>query len=187
MEKITSLFKNNPTYLFALKGVLIYIIWYIFYDLWILPAGKVDEFLSLNIIDVSAGILSTMGFDVFTAFRIIGLNEASGIEIVNGCNGLSAIGLFIGFIIAYPGNNTKRIFFLFTGMGVIYLINVIRVVVLAITQIYWPDFFNFTHDYSTTAIFYIVIFIMWIIWANYGGNDIQNNESESAKSQLKPV
>lgn len=185
MEKITALFKNNPTYLFALKGVLIYIVWYIFYDLWILPAGKVDEYLSLNIIDVSAGILSTMGFNVFTAFRIIGLDEAAGIEIVNGCNGLSAIGLFIGFIIAYPGNNTKRIFFLFTGIGVIYLVNVIRVVVLAITQIYWADFFHFTHDYSTTAIFYIVIFIMWIIWANYGGDEIQEKESGLNNSPLK--
>lgn len=176
MNKLQTLFKENPTYLFVLKGVGIYIVWYIFYDLWILPNGKVDELVSLNIIDVSAGILGLFGFDVYTAFRVIGIGEAAGIEIVNGCNGLSAIGLFIGFVVAYPGNSTKRLLFLFTGIGVIYLVNVIRVVVLAITQVYWSEFFHFTHDYSTTAIFYIVIFIMWVIWANYGGNESQTEE-----------
>ncbi len=182
MNKIQTFLKENPTYVFALKGIGIYIVWYILYDLWILPNGKVDEYLSLNIIDVSAGILAAIGYDdVYTAFRIIGIGEAPGIEIVNGCNGLSAIGLFIGFVVAYPGDNTKRMLYLFTGIGVIYLVNVIRVVVLSITQTYWADFFDFTHDYSTTAIFYIVIFIMWVIWANYGGN------SDSKGDQLASV
>ena len=65
-----------------------------------------------------------------------------------------------------------------TGIGVIYIVNVLRIVLLAITQIYWSEFFNFTHDYSTTAIFYIVIFIMWVIWANYGSEDL-NERIES--------
>lgn len=180
MKKVTSFFKENPIYVFALKGILVYIVWYIFYDLWLLPDGRVDEWLSLHIIDVSAGILSLMGFDVYTIFRVIGIDQAAGIEIVNGCNGLSAIGLFIGFIAAYPGDNTKRWLFMVTGMGVIYLVNVLRIVVLAITQVYWSDFFHFTHDYSTTAIFYIVIFILWVIWANYGGNETQSTKVAQA-------
>ncbi|TNE73507.1 exosortase/archaeosortase family protein [bacterium] len=181
MNKLKALFDKNPVYLFALKGIGIYIVWYFFYDLWILPAGNVDEALSLNIIDVAAGILHAIGYsEVYTAFRIIGIGESPGIEIVNGCNGLSAIGLFIGFVVAYPGDNVKRILFLITGIGVIYLVNVIRVVILAVTQVYWADFFDFTHDYSTTAIFYIVIFIMWVIWANYGG-------SEQQSETVKPI
>ena len=171
-SSITSFFKKNPIYGFAFKGIIVYVVWYIFYDLWILPDGRVDEVLSLNIIDVSAGILTLMCFDVFTAFRVIGIDSASGIEIVNGCNGLAAIGLFLGFIFAYPGNSKKRWLFMVTGIGVIYLVNIMRIVLLSITQVYWNQFFTFTHDYSTTAIFYIVIFIMWVIWANYGANDI---------------
>jgi len=177
-SSITSFFKKNPIYGFALKGIFVYVVWYIFYDLWILPDGRVDEALSLNIIDVSAGILTLMGFDVFTAFRVIGIDIAPGIEIVNGCNGLAAIGLFLGFIFAYPGDNKKRWVFMITGMGVIYLVNVLRIVLLVITQVYWNQLFTFTHDYSTTAIFYIVIFIMWVIWANYGSEDL-NERIES--------
>lgn len=178
MNKLIYWLKQNPVYIFALKGLLVYILWYILYDLWILPDGKIDEWLSLNIIDVSAGILTFIGFDVYTAFRVIGIDQAAGIEIVNGCNGLSAIGLFLGFVFAYPGNNAKRWLFMLTGIGVIYLVNILRIVVLAITQVYWSNFFEFTHDYSTTAIFYIVIFIMWVIWANYGheANNLQELE-----------
>jgi exosortase/archaeosortase family protein len=61
-----------------------------------------------------------------------------------------------------------RIYFSIFGVAVIYLVNITRIVILSYTQYYWPQVFDFTHDYSTTAIFYIVIFVLWMIWANYG-------------------
>jgi len=77
------------------------------------------------------------------------------------------MGLFFGFIIAYPGKFTDKISFTVLGILVIYLVNVARIMVLVITQARWPAFFEFSHDYSTTAIFYLVIFVMWMVWVNY--------------------
>jgi len=172
-------FKENPLVTFAVKALAIYLIWYVAYELVILPDGRVDRWLSLNIISVSGGVLDLLGYDVYTAGRIIGIGESAGIMLVNGCNGLEAIGLFLGFVIAYPGDNVKRAIYIAIGMMVIYLVNVLRIVVLAITQVFWAEFFDFTHDYSTTAIFYMVIFVLWMIWANLG-------ESPAASKKTSP-
>lgn len=170
-------FKENPLIAFAIKALVIYLIWYVGYELFILPDGRIDRWLSLNIISVSGGILEMLGYNVYVAGRIIGIDESAGIMLVNGCNGLEAIGLFLGFVIAYPGDNIKRITFIVIGMMAIYLVNVLRIVVLTITQVYWADFFHFTHDYSTTAIFYMVIFILWMIWANLGDSGTSKQNS----------
>lgn len=153
---------------FVLKVVVIYIVWYLVYDLWLLPDGTLDEWVATNIVENAAGILTALGYDIYTAGRLIGLGEAPGVLLVDGCTGISAIGLFIGFIIAYPGRWLPRICYIFIGIGVIYLVNIIRVTVLTVTQVQWPELFAFTHDYSTTAIFYLVIFALWMIWANLG-------------------
>lgn len=158
---------NSPVIKFIAKALVIFILWYLLYELWLLPDGSLDRWLSLNIIGTSAGIIEFFGYDVFTVNRIIGIGEYPGIEIVNGCNGIAAMGLFLGFILAYPGDWKNKASFCLAGIGIIYLVNILRVITLTITQVKWPGFFDFTHDYSTTAIFYIVIFVLWMVWVNF--------------------
>lgn len=156
---------------FLIKVVGIYLLWYLLYELWLLPDGRLDEWLTTNIVSVSAGILELLGYDFYAAGRLIGIEESAGIYLVDGCSGISAIGLFVGFVIAYPGAWIPRIAFIFIGIGIIYLVNIIRIVVLSITQIRAPEIFTITHDYSTTAIFYLVIFLLWMVWANLGDDE----------------
>ena len=153
---------------FVLKVLVIYVIWYVLYELWLLPDGSLDHWIATNIVETTAGILHTLGYDIYSTGRLVGLGEAPGILLVDGCSGISAIGLFIGFVLAYPGRWIPRISFIIIGIGIIYLVNIIRIAVLTVTQVQWPEFFAFTHDYSTTAIFYLVIFGLWVIWANLG-------------------
>lgn len=169
---------NSDITKFLIKVLGIYIIWYVIYDLWLLPDGRIDEWLVLNVIDVSSSLLQWMNYDVFWDGRLIGLTGSSGVILINGCSGISAIGLFIGFVIAYPGRWTPRICFIVVGIGIIYLVNIIRIIVLVITQKYWPATFYFTHDYSTTAIFYLVIFVLWMVWVNLGDRKIPKEKAD---------
>ncbi len=166
---------RSPITKFILKAVGIFALWYVIYELWLLPKGDLDEWLSLNIVAVSDGIIQFFGYETWTMHRIIGIGENAGIQLVDGCTGISAIGLFLGFILAYPGDWKNRISFSLLGIGVIYLVNIFRIVVLVITQEEWIEFFDFTHDYSTTTIFYVVIFILWIIWVHLSENSISSN------------
>lgn len=183
MNSIESLLKSDIAR-FIIKVICIYFVWYLAYEMWILPNGYIDEPLSKNIASVSAGILTFLGEDVFYYDRVVGIVGTAGGEIVNGCNGIAAIGLFLGFIFAYPGAWIPRIFFSVFGVVVIYLVNVTRIIVLSYTQFYWPRVFDFTHDYSTTAIFYFVIFILWMIWVNYGESMDLEPTSKSPESAV---
>jgi exosortase/archaeosortase family protein len=157
---------SRQTKFFFLKVLAIYAVWYLVYEVWLLPAGHVDRWVAENLVSVGAGLLSTLGFSVDHFGRVLAVGLNPGIEVANGCNGIAAMGLFVGFIVAYPGKQRYRWPFLLLGIGVIYLVNLGRIVTLALTQEYWPAFFEITHDYSTTTIFYLVIFGLWVIWAN---------------------
>jgi len=159
---------NKEIITFSLKLLGFFGVWYLVYELWLLPDGTLDEWLSVNLIDVSGGILSVLNVDFFMRHRVIGLDGTPGLMIVDGCNGLEAIGLFIGFVIAYPGDSIKRMLFIPAGILIIYLVNIARIFTLILLQAYYPQWFDFAHDYSTSAIFYIVIFGMWVVWMNYG-------------------
>lgn len=172
---------NSEISKFLIKVLGIYLCWYLFYELWLLPEGSLDEWLTTNIISVSAGIINYLNYDFFAIDRLIGIGESAGIYLVDGCSGIAAIGLFVGFVIAYPGEWIPRIAFIAMGIGIIYLINILRIVILAVTQAYWPDFFDITHDYSTTAIFYLVIFVLWMIWVNLG---TKNKSSSMAPKKV---
>lgn len=170
---------SNDITRFILKVAGFFLLWYIVYEMWVLPNGWIDEPLSRNIASVSAGIVSFFGESVFYYGRVLGITGASGIEVVDGCNGIAAIGLFLGFIFAYPGEWTPRLIFSLFGIAVIYLTNIFRIVSLTYIQVYWPSIFDFSHDYSTTTIFYVVIFILWMIWANYGSGDFSKKKPET--------
>jgi exosortase/archaeosortase family protein len=89
--------------------------------------------------------------------------------VADGCNGLTTIGLFIGFIVAYPGKMIRRLLFIPLGILAIYATNVLRVIAMVLAQKYWPAAFDPLHGFGLTAIFYVVVFALWVVWANYGG------------------
>jgi exosortase family protein XrtF len=153
---------------FLLKVAGIYFCWYVIYELWLLPEGSLDQWLTTNIVSVSAGILKSAGYEIYVIERLIGIGESPGIYLADGCNGIAAIGLFIGFVVAYPGEWIPRLAFIAIGIGGIYLVNVLRIVILAVIQVQWPSVFDITHDYSATAIFYLFIFVLWMVWVNLG-------------------
>lgn len=158
-----------PITRFVIKALGFFIVWYMIYELWLLPDGRLDEWISLNVIGISKGFLGWLDFEVFTYSRVIGIFGNAGVEIVDGCNGIAAMGLFFGFMIAYPGEIRKKFAYSILGIGLIYLSNIVRITVLVYTQESNPEIFDFFHDYATTAIFYFIIFGLWMIWVNYSG------------------
>lgn len=168
---------KSPVTQFILKALAIFIAWYVLYELWLLPDGRLDEWISLNIVSVSTGLIQSLGYETWSVNRVLGIGENNGIELVDGCTGISAIGLFLGFILAYPGEWKNRVSFSLLGIGIIYVVNIIRIVVLVITQEEWVEFFDVTHDYSTTTIFYMVIFLLWMTWVKFSDGDFATSET----------
>jgi exosortase family protein XrtF len=162
---------NRQIWTFVGKALAIYGLWYIVYDLWLLPDGRLDEWLSHNVAWVTDVLMSAIGFDMYSAGRIVVPRGAGGVEIANGCNGLTTVGLFVGFVVAYPGAWLRRLVFIPLGILAIYATNVFRIVIMLLAQLYWPAAFDPLHGFGLTTIFYVAVFGLWVLWVNYGGSE----------------
>ncbi len=153
---------------FILRGFGVWLAWYVLYNLWLEPQENLDHTLCSSLAFLGEKILQLNGFAAFLSDRTVGLSGMPGIILIDPCDGLEAMGIFLGFIHAFPGGFLRRWLFSTAGLLTIYLTNVMRVVALVLTQRYWPGMFDITHHYSSTAIFYLVIFGLWIFWARWG-------------------
>ena len=94
------------------------------------------------------------------------VGDIYAIRIVEGCNAVSIIILFIAFIIAFAGSIKATILFGLAGSFLIYAINIIRIFVLSLLLYKFPEYRNLLHGLLFPAIIYGTVFLLWIIWVN---------------------
>lgn len=85
-------------------------------------------------------------------------------QIVEGCNSVSIIILFVAFILAFRQGWKKTILFLFAGAILIYAINLVRIVILSIALHRFPEYQDFLHRVIFPGIIYGMVFILWVLW-----------------------
>lgn len=88
------------------------------------------------------------------------------VRIVEGCNGISVIILFISFIVAFLGSLKNTLLFIFGGSLIIYVLNVLRIALLVVLIYYFPKEKHFLHEIFFPAMIYGTVFILWIVWVN---------------------
>jgi exosortase/archaeosortase family protein len=173
---------------FAVRALAVYAAWFLVYDLWLLPEGRLDAWLSAHVAGVSGGILNLFGAGAFVADRLIQLPDTAGVLIIDGCNGLAVIGLFAGFVVAYPGEAQRRLWFIPAGIFALYIANVARVVSLVWIQGSMPQFFDIAHSFGLQTLFYVVVFALWVLWARVGGSGEDDTAgTESPQPVTVPV
>ena len=53
--------KQNKVLFFLLKALMLYVLWYMLYELWIGPEGYLDAWVINNLVDLSSFILKVFG------------------------------------------------------------------------------------------------------------------------------
>ena len=87
-------------------------------------------------------------------------------RIIEGCNALSIIILFISFIIAFSGKLKPTIFFIICGSLLIYFMNIIRIALLCVALHNFPNNKSIFHDIIFPLVIYGFVFMLWILWVN---------------------
>lgn len=160
-------FLKNPVVRFLVLVFTLYILWYFVYNLWLQPNQTLDLFVIDITISISKWILELFNYTVYTgADRLIGIDGASGLWIGDNCNGIALFALFSWFIIAFKGKVKYKLIYIPVGILLIQLINVLRVVVLAILDTHSRAWTEFNHTYTFTIIIYGFIFLLWMNWVN---------------------
>ena len=118
----------------------------------------------------STSIISGFGYDADIRAHetkpqmVLNINNKYLGSIIEGCNALSIIILFIAFIVAFAQNIKKTILFILAGAVLIYGINIIRIVILAIALHHYPQYEKILHGVVFPAIIYGMVFLLWMIW-----------------------
>ncbi|AYA37504.1 hypothetical protein D3Y59_10870 [Hymenobacter oligotrophus] len=150
---------------FALSGAALYLLWFFGYELWLKPAGKLDEALSLNLAQVSAAVLRAVSIPAAAAGRLVLVAGKPAVWVGNPCNGQVLYALFAGFILAFPGGGWRRkLPFMALGMAAIYVLNIVRVGALTLNHLYSRGTVDFNHHYTFTFVVYSCIFLLWMWW-----------------------
>ncbi|WP_449272391.1 exosortase family protein XrtF [Hyunsoonleella rubra] len=87
-------------------------------------------------------------------------------RVVEGCNSISVIILFLSFIVAFSGQLKTTFFFILSGSVLIYVVNLIRIVLLTIGLYHYPEYEDVLHTVIFPAIIYGMVFLLWIFWVN---------------------
>ena len=93
-------------------------------------------------------------------------NKIYLVRIIEGCNAVSVIILFIAFIAAFAGKFKETFLFILFGIVFIYVLNIFRIALLTVLLFHYPEDNHFLHGVVFPLIIYGSVFILWIVWVN---------------------
>ncbi|MDR7208279.1 exosortase family protein XrtF [Flavobacterium piscis] len=93
-------------------------------------------------------------------------NNKYTLRIIEGCNAVSVIILFVSFVIAFSGKFKTTLGFILFGVLIIYVLNVIRIALLTVLLFHFIENEHILHGVLFPLIIYGMVFLLWIIWVN---------------------
>ena len=157
--------------LFLGKFFLSYAILTIAYRLYL--ASVNDDALdgiTINVAQLTEHLANLFGIGLQTKpdymhYAII-FNDKTVARIIEGCNGISVIILFVSFVVAFSGRWKQTLLFIFAGIGIIYVLNIFRIILLSVLIYHLANQEPILHGVVFPLIIYGIVFILWVIWVN---------------------
>ena len=94
----------------------------------------------------------------------LSVNDIFIARIIEGCNSISLLILFLAFMLSFIGKLKPSLIFILSGMVIIYSMNVIRIGLLAIGLYEMPQYSHFLHKIAFPLVIYGTVFLLWILW-----------------------
>lgn len=94
------------------------------------------------------------------------INNKFVARVVEGCNSVSIIILFIAFMIAFAEKFKTTFFYILAGSVLIYAVNLFRIVILSVGLYHYPWRREELHTVIFPLIIYGMVFLLWMFWVN---------------------
>ena len=167
--------KYKPVIRFILTFLTVYIVLSVGYKFYLdLSDGSkfYPDYLTHTVAKQSQDLLNTFGYETRVephadepTMKII-VRDNYVARVVEGCNSISVIILFIAFVIAFSGRLKTTLFFLLAGSTLIYIVNLLRITILSIGLFHYPWRREILHVVIFPSIIYGMVFILWMVWVN---------------------
>ena len=123
------------------------------------------EPFTAGVAEASGLALNLLGQDVTMQGTVI-RGPRFAVNIRNGCNGIEAMLIFLAAVLAFPASWRSRLIGLALGILAIQIVNLVRVVALFLTGVYFPRLFDSSHTVIWQTIVILFGVLLWIFWAN---------------------
>jgi exosortase family protein XrtF len=167
---MTLLREFRPTILFLGKFLGLYLAGNLLYGAYVTAYYPKPDPVTSWVTAQSAGALTLAGWEVAAVDRPgkpttdIVYEGRPVIAVYEGCNGLNVVIVFLSFLLAFGPYARPMLWFVPLGLLVIHISNLLRVMLLFIVALEYPDFLYFTHKYLFTAFIYLFVFALWMWW-----------------------
>ena len=164
---------------FILTFLLVYIGLSVVYKIYLnasINSQYYPDYVTNLVAYQSEALLNTIGYDA----KVIKHPDEPSMKllfegkyiarIIEGCNAISVIILFMAFVIAFSGKLKTTILFLLSGSVLIYVVNLVRIVILAYGLYHYPWRSEILHSVIFPAIIYGIVFLLWMLWVNRFSN-----------------
>lgn len=167
--------KYKPFLLFLAKFFLTYMLLTAVYQFYLshFDEKRFDvDAITVSVADQSGWLLDIFSVDAGIekhpkqpALKIL-YNRRYVARIIEGCNAISVMILFVAFVVAFSGKLKQTLLFILGGCVLIHILNVGRIALLASLIYHFPQYENFLHGVIFPLIIYSVVFLLWVIWVN---------------------
>lgn len=103
------------------------------------------------------------------------INDKFVARVIEGCNAVSIIILFLSFIIAFAGKFKTTLFYAFAGSIIIYAFNLLRIVILSVGLYHYPWRREIMHEVIFPMLIYGTVFLLWMVWVNRFSKSVKQN------------
>lgn len=85
-------------------------------------------------------------------------------NIIEGCNAVSVMILFLAFLLAFKAKWHQYLWFAPLGLLVIHISNIFRIAFIGVIAVELPQFTDAAHDYLFPAWIYGTVILLWTVW-----------------------
>lgn len=151
---------------FAVRAIILWGIFTVANHFLFVPGFWLNTYLTFttsNLTTISLNHFYHPGFvntPLAYGFQNIYYNNERVLYITDGCNALTLYQAYLCFFLCVPGKVSRKLFFAFLGLSIIFVLNIIRCYALTWLNMNKPEWTDFAHHYAFTFIVYTCIFIL---------------------------
>ena len=94
------------------------------------------------------------------------------------------MGLYVGFILAYPGKIKHKLWVVPAGLLVIIILNIMRISGLTYLVLRWPEYVDINHHVIFKYTVYFFIFLMWYFWIKHYSVSAKPRKKNTKSTEL---
>ena len=173
--------KHKNIVLFLVKFFATYFVLFAIYSIYLQRTQKKEVFFQCSpltniVANQTEAVLNFFGYNAMSiqheeemSVKLL-IDNVYVARVIEGCNSMSIIILFIAFIVAFAGAFKTTVLFALFGSLFIYTINILRIAFLTVMLHKYPNQQEFLHNLVFPAIIYGATFLLWVIWVNRFSN-----------------